>query len=69
MELYNTILCYTFPYQNMEFHITTILKEISVPSVPTFLTGVTLTNAHNVYIYTALTSIKINCQLLLLNSF
>ena len=28
MELHNTSLCYAFPYQNMEFHITKILKEI-----------------------------------------
>ena len=28
MELHNTSLQYAFPYQNMEFHITKILKEI-----------------------------------------
>ena len=28
MELHNTSLCYAFLYQNIEFHITKILKEI-----------------------------------------
>ena len=28
MELHNNSICYAFPYQNMEFHITKILKEI-----------------------------------------
>ena len=33
MELHNNSLCYAFPYQNMEFHITKILKEIILLAV------------------------------------
>ena len=35
MELHNNSLCYAFPYQYMEFHITKILKESIARSAST----------------------------------